>query len=145
MNTYEIDLGPFGKGYADTSYQNNIFQVGWGERVNSKVVYHSYNLLNISFEGNWHCSYFRLDNGTDTFSNAIYCNNGTESNLQLLPKGLMKCAIDGIINCPELKEKLIKWKKDVVKRLKVSVPRLKSEYEGAKARLELLENNDFSH
>ena len=88
MNTYEIDLGPFGKGYADTSYQNNIFQVGWGERVNSKVVYHSYNLLNISFEGNWHCSYFRLDNGTDTFSNAIYCNNGTESNLQLLPISL---------------------------------------------------------
>jgi hypothetical protein len=56
---------------------------------------------------------------------------------------LKKTAIETVLGSPVMLAKLKKWRKDTIKRLEKSVPRLKSEYEDAIERLAILNSISF--
>ncbi len=60
-----------------------------------------------------------------------------------LPREIFENIIEVLLNDEEVMKMVTKWAKDCLKRLNVSVPRLKEEYETALKRQERLSKADF--
>lgn len=114
MNKVVLNVPPYGDLEVETSYQNNYFTVDGKGKKNIGAA-------NLHFEpGKGWCCGWNYVNG---------------NNVGPLSKDACERIGKAILDVPEFREKLKKWKKDAVKRLRVSVPRLKQEYEGSAARL----------
>jgi hypothetical protein len=116
-----------GEAIVNTSYQNNMFTIGWGG--NQTHCYHRDHVADAQFiNGQWRVKLFDRNTGN-------YVSVHPDFAVEL---------IEGILSNPVLFEKLEKYTKDALKRLDKSVPRLKEEYETAKATQEALQSNVWS-
>lgn len=131
---YPVNYPTLGAGFGDTSYQNNMFDMTWGpDALPNQQKQTSSNYATVVFEADgWTCDVFSI-NGERHFKDGA-----------VLDRAILKELVEAVLAHPELKEKLQKWHKDVIKRLQVSVPRLKQEYEASAARLKALDGTDFS-
>lgn len=130
---HPVDLGKHGKGWVERSFQNNIFSLHWGSPITGKTDHPNETRfacdITLCFEG-W-MSRWAYDRDFQNF-------NTTHE--MAVDNDLIQIAVKEIIANDELNKKLKKWRTDAIKRLKVSVPRLKSEYEAAVDNLSWLEN-----
>lgn len=136
MSSIQSHLGKLGPCFIDTSYQNNVFCIGYGQNIMNFPLA-SYNqmshLINATYEsGEWQFEGWEPD--PQNPGGRVQCT---------VPKQAQEWTVQAILGSPTLRGKLEKWRKDAVKRLEKSVPRLKSEYEAASKRLDALRAVSF--
>lgn len=124
MRGFEINVKGVGVAYAEPSGTHNRILIGWGgSRGASEQVYHQKYVIQLTYDyEGWE------------FMNL---NEATSYEKHLLS------FVEAILNTPELCEKLESWRKNAVRRLIVSVPRLHAEYVVAEQRLEVLSSVKF--
>ncbi len=136
MKDVPAQLGELGPCLIGTSYQNNSFTIGYGGRMepNRPDYLNNMNyLIDATFEnGSWRFGGYKPD------PTKILCRVTCD-----VPERSQELAVQAILGNDELRAKLEKWRRDAVKRLRKSVPRLKAEYEAAARRLEALDSIQF--
>ena len=128
MRGITVNVPNIGEANLETSYQNNMFSFHWG----------TYGVIVIEFNDSWSWRHWRPEGGS-------FVSNVDTTPISERPSPqLVLDFAQTVLDNPEMMQKLEKWRKDAIKRLVKSVPRLKEEYEGAAKRLESLKNADFS-
>jgi hypothetical protein len=136
VKSYKGDLGKYGVCFISASYQNNMFNIGYGQcfaSANSPETYY-YHMT--------HVIHATFDNGVWSFYGWEPRNSDIRHEFQV-PQKLQDLVVKAILDNDILRGKLEKWRIQELNRLLKSVPRLKKEYEEAEARLKALESVSF--
>lgn len=128
----DIYVNGIGKARLENCYTNDTYTISWNFN-DPKYDYVPYSVARVEFDDDaWVLhSYFERN------------NIDRKAEDKELPRELFENIINVLVNDDEVMKMVTKWAKDCLKRLDVSVPRLKEEYETAKLRQKRLSNADF--
>lgn len=128
----EIYVNGIGETILENGYTNDTYTISWNFN-DPKYTYVPYSVVRIEFDDDaWALDRYFERNNIDS-----------KAEDKELPRELFENIINALVNDEEVMKMVTKWAKDCLKRLDVSVPRLKEEYETAKLRQKRLSNADF--